>query len=262
VSAARLAVAIVGARGRLGSFAASLLEGRPEFELAGSFDAGDDWPVSIRRCGARVALEATVAGQGYEHGMLLLQAGVRPVIATSGVTPEQCHALDARARELGLGGLVVPNFSLGSLLLQRFAAEAARHFPDAEIVELHHERKADAPSGTAAETARRIASARASTPLAPRRSNEPPERGGLHADVPVHSVRLPGLYAHQEVLFGAPGELLTLRHDMSGPAAFGPGILAGLRYAATATGIARGLEHAIPSRTPRGIPPHESAARE
>jgi 4-hydroxy-tetrahydrodipicolinate reductase len=245
VNAPRIAVAIVGARGRLGGFAAGLLETRPEFDLVARFDSHDEWRAQIARCGARVALEATVAGLGYEHGVALLEAGVRPVIATSGVTPEQCERLDALARKLGLGGLVVPNFSLGSLLLQRFAAEAARHFPDAEIIELHHERKADAPSGTAAETARRIASARARPPLAPRRPDEPRERGGLHADVPVHSVRLPGAYAHQEVLFGAPGELLSLRHDMSGPAAFGPGLLAALRYAATATGFARGLENAL-----------------
>lgn len=245
MSAPRLAVAIVGARGRLGSFAAELLSGCAGVELVARFDAGDDWPRLLRNSGARVALEATVAGQGYEHGLLLLGAGVRPVIATSGVTPEQCEQLDARARELGLGGLVVPNFSLGSLLLQRFAAEAARHFPDAEIVELHHERKSDAPSGTAAETARRIAAARTAAPTVARRDGEPRERGGRHGDVPVHSVRLPGLYAHQEVVFGAAGELLTLRHDMSGPAAFGPGILAALRYAATAQGIARGLEHAL-----------------
>jgi 4-hydroxy-tetrahydrodipicolinate reductase len=177
--------------------------------------------------------------------MALLEAGVRPVVATSGVTPEQGDKLDRYARERGLGGLVVPNFSLGSLLLQRFAAEAARHFPDAEIVELHHERKADAPSGTAAETARRIAAARRSAPRTPRRSEEPRDRGGFHEDVPVHSIRLPGLYAHQEVLLGAPGETLTLRHDMSGPAAFGPGMLAALRYAASAVGVARGLEHAL-----------------
>jgi 4-hydroxy-tetrahydrodipicolinate reductase len=245
VSTERIAVAVVGVHGRLGGFAAGLLEGREDTDLVGRYDADDDWQRSIAASGARVALETTVAGLGYVHGMALLEAGVRPVIATSGVTPEQCERLDRYARERDLGGLVVPNFSLGSLLLQRFAAEAARHFPDAEIVELHHERKADAPSGTAAETARRIAAARRQAPRAPRRDDEPRDRGGLHDDVPVHSVRLPGLYAHQEVLLGAPGETLTLRHDMSGPAAFGPGILAAMRYAATAVGVARGLEHAL-----------------
>jgi 4-hydroxy-tetrahydrodipicolinate reductase len=245
VSSERIAVAVVGVHGRLGGFAAGLIEGREDLELVGRYDADDDWQRAIGGSGARVALEATVAGLGYVHGMALLEAGVRPVIATSGVTPEQCEKLDRYARERGLGGLVVPNFSLGSLLLQRFAAEAARHFPDAEIVELHHERKADAPSGTAAETARRIAAARTTSPRAPRRPDEPRERGGFHDDVPVHSVRLPGLYAHQEVLLGAPGETLTLRHDMSGPAAFGPGLLAALRHAARAAGVARGLEHAL-----------------
>jgi len=245
MSPGRIPVAIVGAHGRLGGFAAGLLEAREDFELVGRFDAGDDWQRQVGVCGARVALEATVAGLGYAHAMALLEAGVRPVVATSGVTPEQCEKLDRYARQRGLGGLVVPNFSLGVLLVQRFAAEAARHFPDAEIVELHHERKPDAPSGTAAETARRIQAARCAAPRTPRRPDEPRDRGGLHDDVPVHSIRLPGLYAHQEVLFGGAGETLTLRHDMSGPAAFGPGILSALRHAAGAIGVARGLEHAL-----------------
>lgn len=240
-----LRVAVVGASGRLGKFAAELLGSLPEFELVACYDAGDAWVERVARSGAQVALEATRAGLGGEHGLALLAAGVRPVIATSGVGDGELEALDREARQRELGGLVVPNFSLGSLLLQRFAAQAARHFADIEIVELHHERKADAPSGTAAQTARRIAQARRAAPLCSAQVDEPRERGGRHDGVPVHSIRLPGLYAHQEVLCGAPGELLSLRHDMSGPAAFGPGILAALRFAAHALGVERGLEHAL-----------------
>ena len=164
----------------------------------------------------------------------LLRLGVRPLVATSGVSPEETAALDALALERGLGGLVVPNFSLGSWLLQRLSVAAARWFERAEIVELHHDRKRDAPSGTALETARRMRAA----------------RDGAR-DVPIHSVRLPGLYAHQEVLFGAPGEVLTLRHDMSGPEAFGPGILASLRHVATANGVGRGLDPVFDAAFPR-----------
>lgn len=245
MSAARLRVAIVGARGRLGSFAREFLAQDGRFDVVGAFDSDDDWPRGVAACAAQVALEATRAGLGCEHGLLLLAAGVRPVIATSGVSLEDGRRLDQEARRLGLGGLIVPNFSLGSLLLQRFAAEAARHFGDAEIVELHHERKRDAPSGTALETARRMAAARAQEAGRGERGDQPRERGGVHDGIPVHSVRLPGLYAHQEVLLGAPGETLSLRHDMSGPAAFGPGICAALLYAASARGVARGLEHAL-----------------
>lgn len=246
---ASLRVAVVGAGGRLGRFAAELLREAAGFELVGTYDSKDDWPAQVGASGAQVALEATRAGLGCEHGLALLGAGVRPVIGTSGVSLEDGERLDAEARRLGLGGLIVPNFSLGSLLLQRFAAEAARHFPDAEIIELHHERKADAPSGTAAETARRMADARDASRAVPERADEPRERGARHGGIPVHSVRLPGLYAHQEVLLGAPGETLTLRHDMSGPQAFGPGLLAALRYAARAQGIARGLQHALADGT-------------
>jgi 4-hydroxy-tetrahydrodipicolinate reductase len=242
-----LLVAVVGSRGKLGSFACELLGRTGGFEVVARFDHDEDWAASIAASGAKVAFEATRAGLGFEHGMLLLERGLRPVIATSGVSAEETSKLDARARELGLGGIVVPNFSLGSLLMQRFAEEAARHFAGAEIVELHHERKPDAPSGTAAETARRIANARRAAELAPfiPPAMDPRARGDAPHGVPIHSLRLPGLYAHQEVLFGAPGETLTLRHDMSGPSAFGPGILASLRYAATAVGVARGLDAAL-----------------
>lgn len=234
-----LRIAVIGARGRLGGFACALLRNVAGYELVGEYDHASDWAPAIRASGAQLALEATRAGLGFEHGIKLLDAGVRPVIATSGITLEQNAALDARARELSLGGLVVPNFSVAVLLLQRAAADLASYFTHAEIVELHHERKLDAPSATAIETARRIA---ASNSFAP--SGGAP-RGHVVDNVPIHSVRLPGLYAHQEILLGRPGELVTLRHDMSSPEAFGPGILLALRYASNATGVARGLELAL-----------------
>lgn len=159
--------------------------------------------------------------------MALLESGIRPVIGTSGVSPDQTAALDAEARRLGLGGLVVPNFSLGMWALQRAAELAVQYLPSAAIIEQHHERKLDSPSGTALHT-----------------------REVLGPDVPIHSVRLQGLYAHQEVILGGPGETLTLRHDMRGPQAFGPGIIAALRYAASATGVGRGLGPALKSPAP------------
>jgi 4-hydroxy-tetrahydrodipicolinate reductase len=224
-----IAVAVVGAKGRLGAFACTTIESTDGLELAAAYDQGDDWPRAIGASGATVAFEATRAGLGLEHGLTLLDAGLRPVIGTSGVDAEQNGRLDERARALGTGGLVVPNFSLGIALLKRAAAEIAAHFPGAEIVDLHHERKVDAPSGTGAELARTIAAARGESP----------------GTVPIHSVRQPGFYAHHEVLFGAPGERLTLRHDMSGPEAFAPGIAAALRYASSAEGMGRGIELAL-----------------
>ncbi len=234
-------VAVIGARGRMGRFSAELLRGQPDFDLVAELDVGDELSTVPCDAGAELALDFTVAGRGFEHGMALLEAGVRPVIGTSGVSLEQNESLDRAARERGLGGLVVPNFSTGIWLLQRACLLAAEHFPGCEILELHHPRKADAPSGTSLDTAERIAAARGEDP----------------SSIPIHSVRLPGMYSHQEVLFGAPGETLSLRHDMSSPEAFGPGILAALRHAAVAEGVGRGLGLALESR---GLVPAEGEA--
>jgi len=226
VSARDLGVAVVGAEGRLGRFACALIEAQPGLRLVARLGRGAEVGPRARAAGATLAFEATRAGSGYANARALLAHGVRPLVATSGVTDAELAALDGQARELGLGGLVVPNFSLGILLLQRAAEAIARHVPAVEILELHHERKHDAPSGTARASAARLEALRP-------------------GPVPIHSVRLPGLYAHQAWLFGAAGETLTLRHDMHGPEAFGPGILAGLAYLPRALGVARGLEHAL-----------------
>ena len=224
-----LAVAIVGPDGRMGSFARRLIAETPGFELRAEIRRGEDLAGALRKSRATVALDVTRAGLGFEHAATMLASGVRPLVGTSGVTPAENAHLDAMARELGLGGLVVPNFSLGMWLLQRAAVEAARHYERAEIVEMHHEKKKDAPSGTALDTAERMRAA----------------REGAARDVPIHSIRLPGLYAHQLVILGSAGETYTLRHDMSGPEAFGPGILRGLRYAAGAVGVGRGIDLAF-----------------
>lgn len=223
----RVRVAVVGARGRMGRFACELLRQEPQFELVAELMREHDLELALRECTARVALDLTVAGLGAEHGRWMLAAGVRPVIGTSAVTRAETTELDELARARGLGGIVVPNFSLGMAWLNRVAEELAQSFPAVTIVERHHERKKDAPSSSARDTAERLQA----------------RRGG--APVPIHSVRAPGLYAHQEVLFGSPGETLSLRHDMLGPEAFAPGLLAALRFASHAQGVAFGLEAAL-----------------
>jgi 4-hydroxy-tetrahydrodipicolinate reductase len=224
-----LPVAIVGANGRMGRFAAELLGRTEGFAVAAAIGRADDLARSLRDSQARVALDLTRAGLGCEHGLTMLECGVRPVVGTSGVSLAENARLDAAARELGLGGLVVPNFSVGMWLLQQAATAGARAFERAEIVEMHHARKRDAPSGTALDTAERMKSA----------------RGQGSAEIPIHSVRLPGLYAHQVVILGAAGETYTLRHDMSGPEAFATGILASLRHASRAVGVGRGIGIAL-----------------
>ncbi len=253
----KLRVAVVGASGRLGAFAAKLFESHPRFELVARWDRGDDWRQLAKRCGASVAFEATRAGQGFEHARALLDAGLRPVVATSGVDPAQVGELDALARKLGLGGVVVPNFSLGAWLMQRAAELAAPHFAQAEIVEAHHTRKADSPSGTAADTARRIVAARERAHAAPLAAQEhgnggrrQAARGELRDGVALHSLRLDGVYARQEVLFSGVGELLAIRHEMGGPEAFAPGIELATSFAARASGVHLGLDAVLGSPPP------------
>jgi len=232
VSPAPKRVAILGAHGRMGRFAGALLEETDGFEVVARLDVDDDLEAAFAAAQPELGLEFTVAGQGFEHGRRLLSAGIRPVIGTSGVSPDETTELDRLAREQGLGGLVVPNFSLGMWLLQRACEDMARTLRGtswrAEILELHHAEKKDAPSGTALDTAERMRAA-----------------SGGEGEVPIHSVRLPGLYAQQEVIFGGTGETLRLRHDMAGPEAFGPGILSALGYAAGAVGVRRGIGVAL-----------------
>jgi 4-hydroxy-tetrahydrodipicolinate reductase len=228
----RLRVAVLGASGKLGAFACEYLERHAEFEIVARAGEGDDVRAVLASAGADVVFEATVAGLGARHARWALESGARPLVATSGVSADEVAELDGLARELSLGGLYAPNLSRGMWVLQRMVEDAARHIPTCEIVELHHDRERDAPSGTAVDTARRIRAVRAEL--------DPSSSG----DVPIHSVRLPGLRAHQEVVFGAPGELLTLRHDALSAEAYGPGLRAGLLLVAGARGFSIGIGHA------------------
>lgn len=220
-------VAVIGAHGRLGRFACELFGAQPDMDLVARLGRGDDLQAELTRAAPDVALDVTHAGLGFAHATILLALGIRPLIGTSGVSLEDNRRLDETARALGIGGLVVPNFSLGMCLLQRAAIEAARLYAKCEIVEMHHDKKKDAPSGTALDTAERMRAARG--------------RPAIPGDIPIHSVRLPGLYAHQVVMFGGAGESYTLRHDMHGPEGFSAGLVAGVRYAARAEGVGRGI---------------------
>ena len=221
-----LRVVLIGARGKMGRFADELLRETAGLEIVSRPRRGEVDVETLGLTGAQVGLDLTEAGQGGRHGMAMIAAGIAPVIGTSGVSLEENRCLDDAARERGIGGLVVPNFSLGVWLLQRACDEAARFFPDAEIIEMHNKSKKDAPSGTALDTAERMSSAR-----------------GFDAEqtLPIHSVRIPGLYSNQEVIFGGAGEVLRLRHETYSPACFAAGIQAALRYAASATGVGRGI---------------------
>jgi len=204
----------------MGRFVCELLEARPEIERVVGLGRGDDLAEGCRL--AEVGFDFTVAGHGAEHARTMLAHGVRPIVGTSGVTAGEVLELDRLAREVELGGLVVPNFSLGMACIQAALGLFAEHFCHAEILEEHRPEKRDAPSATSLQTRELLA------------------LSGLEA-VAIHSLRLPGRYAHQEVVFGGPGESVSLRHDMLGPEGFAPGVLAALEHVRGVHGVAFGL---------------------
>ena len=225
----KLSVHVHGARGRMGQMVVAAVRADAELALAGATGRGDDLAAALDGARPDVLVEFTRAESAPEHMRLALERGIGVVSGTTGMSKEQLDALRGLAARSARGAVLAPNFAVGMVLMQRWAAAAARHFPDVEILELHHEQKRDAPSGTALATAERIAAARDAAGTAP--AARPPEqisapgaRGGDVAGVPVHSVRLPGLLAHQEILFGGTGQILTLRHDAFDRRAYWPGI--------------------------------------
>lgn len=248
-------VAISGAAGRLGRVAAEAVDAAPDLSLVGLYAPGHageriaGHPASGEpRCvdQAEIVLEVTRPDVVMANLEMWKTKNKHVVVGTSGFDDARLRTVESLWGDGTTGCMIVPNFSIGAVLMMRFAEMAARHFRAAEVVELHHDRKADAPSGTATSTAARIGSA---APDQRRHvvSTEtvPGARGGSVSGVPVHSIRLPGLLAHQEVLFGNPGEVLTIRHDSTDRASFVPGILLALRHVAGAPGVTVGLDRLI-----------------
>jgi 4-hydroxy-tetrahydrodipicolinate reductase len=261
---ARLRVGVVGAGGRLGRVACRAIDAAEDLALAAAVQpsaagatldelvgvGGDvvvDADLEALHDEVDVAVEVTRPPQGAPHAATLAAHGVDVVVGTSGVTAADLDELREVVSRDGAGNvLVVPNFAIGAVLLQRFAEEAARHLPHVEIIELHHDGKADAPSGTALATADRVADARAAAPdVVGGDEDHPGARGHHHRGVPVHAVRLPGLVAHQEVLVGGTGQLLTIRHDSLSRDSFAPGILLAVRGVGDLPGVTVGLDQLL-----------------
>ena len=183
----------------------------------------------------------------YENAKKMLSAGIHVVIGTTGLTTEQRDELDAIGRQNNANCLVAPNFSLGAVMMMKVSAELAPYFPNVEIIELHHNHKYDAPSGTSILTAKLINEAKQATNATPdedlTRESLPGARGAKVDDVTIHSVRLPGYVAHQEVLFGGYDETLTIRHDSLSRLSFMPGVVLACKKISAKTGLTYGLEH-------------------
>jgi 4-hydroxy-tetrahydrodipicolinate reductase len=240
-------VAVIGASGRMGAEVCRAVEAADDLELVGRFDHGDDLG---DLGGAAVAVEFSVPDASPGNVAHCVEQGVDVVVGTTGWDEPRLESLRATlADHPEVGVLIAPNFAIGAILMMRFAQEAARFYESVEVIELHHPAKVDAPSGTAARTASLIGAARAEAGLGevPDATTQDPggARGARVDGVPVHSVRLRGLVAHQEVLFGAVGEMLTLRHDSFDRASFMPGVLTGVRAVGDRPGLTVGLEHVL-----------------
>ncbi|WP_445396626.1 4-hydroxy-tetrahydrodipicolinate reductase [Streptomyces sp. LE64] len=243
----KLRVAVIGAKGRIGSEAVRAVETAEDLELVAALGRGDRLETLVEQ-DVRVAVELTNPGSVMGNLDFCVRHGIHAVVGTTGWTDERLAQLGTSlAASPTTGVLIAPNFSIGAVLTMKFAQIAAPYFESVEVVELHHPHKADAPSGTATRTAQLIAAARAAAGSAPQPdATVTALEGARGADVdgvPVHSVRLRGLLAHQEVLLGGEGETLTVRHDSLHHSSFMPGILLGVRRVVDAPGLTFGLEH-------------------
>ncbi|AJE81924.1 MULTISPECIES: 4-hydroxy-tetrahydrodipicolinate reductase [Streptomyces] len=243
----KLRVAVLGAKGRIGSEAVRAVEAAEDLELVAALGRGDKLETLAER-GAQVAVELTTPASVMGNLDFCVRHGIHAVVGTTGWTEDRLGQLRGRLADFpGTGVLIAPNFSLGAVLTMKFAQIAAPYFESVEVVELHHPNKADAPSGTATRTAQLIAAAREQAGSAPQPDATATALDGARgADVdgvPVHSVRLRGLLAHQEVLLGGEGETLTVRHDSLHHSSFMPGILLAARRVPTVPGLTFGLEH-------------------
>lgn len=251
-------VIIAGFLGKMGATAVEMVNNDAELELAALLDPFatvaevDGVPVFTDKAQlvgfeADVWVDFTTPKFAYENTKFALDNGFAPVVGTTGFTPEEIAELTQLSAQKKLGGLIAPNFAVGAVLLMEFAAKAAKYFPDVEIIELHHDKKKDAPSGTAIKTAELISETRAQKQQGAADEEEliAGARGADFDGMRIHSVRLPGLVAHQEVLFGAQGEGLTLRHDSYDRASFMGGVNLGIKAVVQRQQLVYGLEHLL-----------------
>ena len=227
-----LRVAVAGGRGRTGSAIVAALEADPDFDCAAVFELGDDLRGGLRATGATVLVDFTAPGAGLANALAATECAVAPVVGTTGLGSEGVEQIREACAGAGVGGCVAANFALGAALLMWLSALAAPHFDFAEIVEAHHPGKADAPSGTALKTAARMLGARRGAPFVhtdPSLETLPGTRGGQMGGIGLHSLRLDGAVADQEVVLGAHGQTLTLAHRTTSRAAFAPGVLLACR---------------------------------
>lgn len=242
----RIRVGVLGARGRMGAEVVKAVTNSSDLELVAQLDLGDslDQLVSNK---AEVVVDFTTPDSVMKNLEFLLKNEIHAVVGTTGFDQARIDSLTkVLAQHPKVGVLIAPNFAIGAVLMMEFAAKAARYFESAEIVEMHHPAKVDAPSGTSARTAELMTEARKESAMKPMpdatKQSLDGARGSKVGDIPIHSIRAQGLVAHQEVLFGGVGETLTIRHDSLDRAGFMPGVLLGIRSVVKNPGLTHGLD--------------------
>ncbi len=242
----KIGVIVNGAAGKMGRLACETLQSAPEFELLAGLGKSDDLAQAIIDMNAHIVVDLTRADCAYQNSLTIIEQGASPVIGTSGLLEPEIKTLSALCEKKKLGALIVPNFSIAAVLMMRFAAEAAHYLPDVEIIEAHHPAKAEAPSGTAIKTADLIAHARKASPhLSTAQEILPGALGALYQDVRIHSLRLPGTLAEQDVIFGQTGETLTIRHQTMDRISFMPGLRLACQKVQSLGKLAYGLDHIL-----------------
>ncbi len=218
-----------------------------DMTLVGKIDRFDNLAERIQTLKPDVVVDFTHPDVVNDNVKIILSEGVRPIVGTTGLSDADLKSIQTLAKKKKLGAIVAPNFAIGAILMMKFAAEASKYMPRVEIVEYHHDNKADAPSGTAIKTAEMIAATNHHINQSKLVETEiiPGARGGKKAQIPIHSIRLPGYVAHQEVLFGGLGQTLSLRHDALSRESFMPGVILSIRKVMQMDGLVYGLENLI-----------------
>jgi 4-hydroxy-tetrahydrodipicolinate reductase len=260
-------VVIAGAKGRMGSEAVKMIQQDSELELVCAIDSKlenvdvgevigmgpigvffyNDLEQALRQFSVDVLVDLTTPHVVKSNMQVAINHGVRPVVGTTGLSTDDIEELNTLCQENNIGGIIAPNFAIGAILMMKFAQQAAKYMPDVEIIEMHHDKKLDAPSGTAIKTAEMISEVRDE-----RRQGHPDEkeeidgaRGAFYQGFPIHSIRLPGLVAHQQVIFGGEGQTLTLRHDSIHRTSFMPGVNLAIKKVVQLHSLVYGLDKII-----------------
>ncbi|GAC1506455.1 MAG: 4-hydroxy-tetrahydrodipicolinate reductase [Candidatus Dormibacteraceae bacterium] len=241
-------VAVAGYRGKVGSLLALAFQSDPGIEYVGGVELGDDLAKFLHEKRPRAFVDFTQPSQALHNSLAAVAAGASPVVGTTGLSADAVDKLETACKGRGLGGIIAPNFAIGAVLMMHLADIAAPHFDAAEVIEMHHATKLDAPSGTALSTARRLAAKRRDKPFSHQTAEKETlagTRGGEEGGVSVHSVRLPGFVADQEVIFGLPGQTLTIIHRTTSREAYIPGVLLAIHKVTSGPRFYRGLDELL-----------------